>query len=84
VFSLDQGSTPCSSTKKKTAIRWEQSIAVVFYRDYCYKGAVTTIELFDDRVEITNPGGLVSAISSTEFGKKESLQESPQLVSSPA
>ncbi|MCX6258630.1 MAG: putative DNA binding domain-containing protein, partial [Bacteroidia bacterium] len=40
------------------------------HRDYFEKGAVTTIELFDDRVEITNPGGLVSAISQAEFGKK--------------
>jgi len=30
------------------------------------------IELFDNRVEITNPGGLVSAISLEEFGTKSS------------
>ena len=28
------------------------------------------IEVFEDRVEISNPGGLVSAISESDFGKK--------------
>ena len=32
--------------------------------------AVTTIELFDDRLEISNPGGLVSAIPISDFGKR--------------
>ena len=27
-------------------------------------------EVFDDRVEISNPGGLVSAIPESEFGKR--------------
>ncbi len=40
------------------------------HRDYYDKGAVTTVEVFDDRVEVTNPGGLVSAIPESEFGKR--------------
>ena len=48
----------------------EAIINSLSHRDYYDKGAVTTIELFDDRVEISNPGGLVSAISHTEFGKR--------------
>lgn len=28
------------------------------------------VEVFDDRVEISNPGGLVSAIPESEFGKR--------------
>ncbi len=48
----------------------EAIINSLSHRDYYDKGAVTSIELFDDRVEITNPGGLVSAISEAEFGKR--------------
>lgn len=40
------------------------------HRDYYDKGAVTTVEVFNDRVEISNPGGLVSAIPESEFGKR--------------
>lgn len=38
------------------------------HRDYYEKGAVTTIEVYDDRIEISNPGGLLSAVKG-EFGK---------------
>ena len=48
----------------------EAIINSLSHRDYYDKGAVTTIELFDDRVEISNPGGLVSAISPAQFGKR--------------
>lgn len=40
------------------------------HRDYYDKGSVINIEVFEDRVEISNPGGLVSAIPVTEFGKR--------------
>ena len=40
------------------------------HRDYYDKGAVIHIEVFSDRVEISNPGGLVSAIPEAEFGKR--------------
>jgi ATP-dependent DNA helicase RecG len=48
----------------------ETLINALSHRDYYEKGAVTTVELFDDRVEVSNPGGLVSAISKEEFGHK--------------
>ena len=48
----------------------EAIINALSHRDYYEKGAVIHIELFEDRVEISNPGGLVSAISEEDFGKK--------------
>ena len=48
----------------------EAIINALSHRDYYDKGAIITIELFDDRVEITNPGGLVSAISPRDFGRR--------------
>lgn len=46
------------------------------HRDYYEKGARITIELFADRIEISNPGGLVSGIPKNEFGKR-SLSRNP-------
>ena len=48
----------------------EAIINSLSHRDYYEKGAITHIEVFDDRVEISNPGGLVSAIPDSEFGKR--------------
>ena len=48
----------------------ETIINSLSHRDYYDKGAVTVIELYDDRIEISNPGGLVSAIPEAEFGKR--------------
>jgi len=48
----------------------EAIINALSHRDYYDKGAVIHIELFSDRVEISNPGGLVSAIPEAEFGKR--------------
>ena len=50
----------------------EAIINSLAHRDYYDKGGRITIELFNDRVEVTNPGGLVSSISKNEFGKKSS------------
>ena len=50
----------------------EAIINSLAHRDYYDKGGRITIELFDDRVEISNPGGLVSAIPRNEFGKRSS------------
>lgn len=54
----------------------EAIINSLAHRDYYDKGARITIELFDDRVEIANPGGLVSAIPRSEFGRR-SLSRNP-------
>jgi ATP-dependent DNA helicase RecG len=48
----------------------EAIINALSHRDYYDKGALIHIEVFDDRVEISNPGGLVSAIPESEFGKR--------------
>ena len=48
----------------------ESIINSLSHRDYYDKGAVIHVEVFDDRVEISNPGGLVSAIPEAEFGKR--------------
>ena len=61
----------------ETALK-EAIINALSHRDYYEKGARTMIELFDDRLEITNPGGLVSAISPEEFGTK-SVSRNPLL-----
>jgi len=48
----------------------ESLINALSHRDYYDRGGKIMVELFDDRVEITNPGGLVSAIKPEEFGFK--------------
>jgi len=53
----------------KTALK-ESIINALSHRDYYDKGAKIAVELFKDRVEVRNPGGLTSAISPTEFGTK--------------
>ncbi|NQV17228.1 MAG: HTH domain-containing protein [Armatimonadetes bacterium] len=40
------------------------------HRDYFLYGSHTTIEIFDDRLEISNPGGLPKGLSEKEFGTK--------------
>jgi ATP-dependent DNA helicase RecG len=46
----------------------EALINALAHRDYYDKGARTTVELFDDRLVVTNPGGLVSSIPPEKFG----------------
>ena len=53
----------------ETALK-EAVVNALSHRDYYDRGNRINIELFDDRVEISNPGGLVSAIQESEFGKK--------------
>lgn len=53
----------------ETALK-EAIVNALCHRDYYDKGARITIELFKDRIEITNPGGLSSAISPSDFGTK--------------
>lgn len=48
----------------------ETIINSLSHRNYYDKGALITIELFENRVEISNPGGLVSAIPMASFGKR--------------
>lgn len=48
----------------------ETIINCLAHRDYYDKGGRTAVEVFEDRIEITNPGGLVSAIQPSDFGFK--------------
>jgi ATP-dependent DNA helicase RecG len=48
----------------------EAILNALAHRDYYEKGAVIMIEIYDDRVVISNPGPLVSAIPVEKFGKK--------------
>ncbi|MCK5521020.1 MAG: HTH domain-containing protein, partial [Candidatus Marinimicrobia bacterium] len=48
----------------------EAVINAVTHRDYYFTGAHTVIELFDDRLEISNPGGLPRGLKKSDFGKR--------------
>lgn len=48
----------------------EALVNALCHRSYYDKGAVIMVEIYDDRVEICNPGGLISTISQQEFGTK--------------
>lgn len=58
----------------------EALINAIVHRDYNEKGANVQIDIFDDRIEISNPGGLVPAIKKEDFGKK-SISRNPLLFS---
>lgn len=55
----------------------EAIINALAHRDYYEQGASITIEMFDDRVEITNPGELLPVVAKN-FGRK-SLSRNPLL-----
>jgi ATP-dependent DNA helicase RecG len=46
----------------------ETVVNSVCHRNYFEKGARVMVEIFDDRVDITNPGGLPKGITSENFG----------------
>ncbi len=58
----------------------EAIVNAVCHRDYFEKGASVMIEIFDDRVEISNPGGLPSGLNAKEFGTK-SVVRNPVIAS---
>ena len=47
----------------------EAIINALSHRDYYEQGATITIEMFDDRVEVSNPGGLLPIVAK-DFGHK--------------
>ena len=57
------------------AVFKEAIINALSHRDYYEMGAVTMVEIYDDRVEISNPGGLLLAVKK-QFGTR-SLSRNP-------
>jgi ATP-dependent DNA helicase RecG len=53
----------------------EAIINALSHRDYYEQGAVTMVEIYEDRVEISNPGGLLPAVQK-EFGTR-SMSRNP-------
>ncbi|WP_435548422.1 ATP-binding protein [Desulfobacterium sp. N47] len=52
----------------------EALINAVVHRDYFEKGGNVIVEIFEDRIEITNPGGLVKGLTPENFGKISMLR----------
>jgi ATP-dependent DNA helicase RecG len=63
----------------ESALR-ESVINAVCHRNYFEKGARVMVEIFDDRVEITNPGGLPKGITPENFGTL-SIARNPVIAS---
>jgi ATP-dependent DNA helicase RecG len=57
----------------------EAVINAVIHRDYFEKGANVMVEIFDDRVEITSPGGLPKGLKPEDFGTV-SLLRNPNIA----
>lgn len=57
----------------------EALINAIAHRDYINKGTHIQVEVFDDRVSITNFGGLVKGLSKDEL-RKRSMHRNPNIV----
>ncbi len=54
----------------------EAIVNAVCHRDYFEKGARVMVELFDDRLEISNPGSIPRCLDLKEFGKRSVTRNS--------
>lgn len=57
----------------------EALVNALAHRDYYEQGAFTNVEIYDDRIEISNPGGLLPLVAK-HFGRK-SLSRNPFIFS---
>jgi len=58
----------------------EAMVNAVCHRDYLEQGAQVMVEIFDDRLEIYNPGGLPKGLPEKDFGKR-SVCRNPNIAS---
>lgn len=66
-----QGTLPRKEILEIPEITLKESVInALSHRDYYAQGAIIHVEIFDNRLEITNPGGLVPQIKEYEFGRK--------------
>lgn len=72
-----QGANPRKEILEVPEIVFKEVLVnALAHRDYYDKGACIMVEIYDDRIEVTNPGGLVNSIPKEQFGKR-SLSRNP-------
>jgi len=54
----------------------EAVVNAIIHRDYAIKGTSIYVRIYDDRIEIENPGGLPDGITKRDFGKS-SVRRNP-------
>ena len=60
-------------------IRREAVVNSIIHRDYAMKGTSIYVRIYDDRVEIENPGGLSDGITRQDFDKS-SVRRNPVIA----
>lgn len=74
-YEIDDGGAREEKWEIPLVVFREALINALAHRDYYERGATVTVEMFDDRIEISNPGGLLPVVA-RDFGRK-SLSRNP-------